>query len=191
MGPRWSPRARPSAGPAGACRSTPTGRGSAEPAGWPGGWPSRCRDLSSGSCSSGWPGAARPESWRRAGPASAPRSGWGWGCSSASPPGHHRPGNRGRDPARPGAPGRPAAHLCPLATAPPPRSWAAPCSADPLPVSWFLAFLAGWGILRIVALVPVLGGLVWFAAVGSAWAHSPSLSGGSGPRAVPLPQPPD
>jgi hypothetical protein len=28
-----------------------------------------------------------------------------------------------------------------------------------------LAFLAGWGILRLVALVPVLGGLAWLAAV--------------------------
>lgn len=27
------------------------------------------------------------------------------------------------------------------------------------------AFLAGWGILRVLALVPVLGGLLWFAAV--------------------------
>jgi hypothetical protein len=27
-----------------------------------------------------------------------------------------------------------------------------------------VAFLAGWAILRVVALVPVLGGLVWFAA---------------------------
>ena len=33
------------------------------------------------------------------------------------------------------------------------------------PTSWFLAFLAGWAILRVVALVPILGGLVWFAAV--------------------------
>jgi hypothetical protein len=33
------------------------------------------------------------------------------------------------------------------------------------PTSWVLAFLAGWGILRVVALVPILGGLVWFAAV--------------------------
>jgi cytoskeletal protein CcmA (bactofilin family) len=33
------------------------------------------------------------------------------------------------------------------------------------PSSWFLAFLAGWAILRVVALVPILGGLVWFAAV--------------------------
>jgi hypothetical protein len=28
-----------------------------------------------------------------------------------------------------------------------------------------LAFLAGWGILRVLALVPILGGLVGFAAV--------------------------
>jgi hypothetical protein len=33
------------------------------------------------------------------------------------------------------------------------------------PTSWFLAFLVGWAILRIVALVPILGGLAWFAAV--------------------------
>jgi cytoskeletal protein CcmA (bactofilin family) len=33
------------------------------------------------------------------------------------------------------------------------------------PAAWVLAFLVGWGILRVVALVPVLGGLVWFAAV--------------------------
>jgi hypothetical protein len=28
-----------------------------------------------------------------------------------------------------------------------------------------LAFLVGWGILRVLALIPVLGGLVGFAAV--------------------------
>jgi hypothetical protein len=28
-----------------------------------------------------------------------------------------------------------------------------------------VAFLAGWAILRIAALIPILGGLVWFAAV--------------------------
>jgi hypothetical protein len=33
------------------------------------------------------------------------------------------------------------------------------------PTSRFLAFLAGWGILRVVALVPFLGTLVWIAAV--------------------------
>ncbi len=29
------------------------------------------------------------------------------------------------------------------------------------PTSRFLAFLVGWGILRVLALIPVLGGLVW------------------------------
>jgi hypothetical protein len=33
------------------------------------------------------------------------------------------------------------------------------------PTSWAVAFLAGWAILRVAALVPILGGLVWFAAV--------------------------
>jgi hypothetical protein len=33
------------------------------------------------------------------------------------------------------------------------------------PTGWVLAFLVGWGILRVLALVPILGGLVWFAAV--------------------------
>ena len=33
------------------------------------------------------------------------------------------------------------------------------------PASWILAFLAGWAILRVVALVPFLGGLMWFIAV--------------------------
>jgi hypothetical protein len=33
------------------------------------------------------------------------------------------------------------------------------------PTAWVAAFLVGWGILRVVALIPVLGGLVWFAAV--------------------------
>ena len=32
------------------------------------------------------------------------------------------------------------------------------------PTGRFLAFLAGWGILRVIALIPVLGGLAWFAA---------------------------
>ena len=31
--------------------------------------------------------------------------------------------------------------------------------------SWVLAFLLGWGILRVLALIPVVGGLVGFAAV--------------------------
>jgi hypothetical protein len=33
------------------------------------------------------------------------------------------------------------------------------------PTGWVLAFLAGWAILRVAALIPILGGLVWFAAV--------------------------
>ena len=33
------------------------------------------------------------------------------------------------------------------------------------PTAWAVAFLVGWAILRVVALVPVLGGLAWFAAV--------------------------
>jgi hypothetical protein len=32
------------------------------------------------------------------------------------------------------------------------------------PKSRFLAFLAGWGILRLVALIPVIGGLAWIVA---------------------------
>jgi cytoskeletal protein CcmA (bactofilin family) len=30
---------------------------------------------------------------------------------------------------------------------------------------WVLAFLLGWGILRLLALIPIVGGLIWFAAV--------------------------
>ena len=30
---------------------------------------------------------------------------------------------------------------------------------------WILAFLLGWGILRVLALIPFVGGLIWFAAV--------------------------
>jgi hypothetical protein len=33
------------------------------------------------------------------------------------------------------------------------------------PTAWIVAFLTGWAILRVVALIPILGGLVWFAAV--------------------------
>ena len=31
--------------------------------------------------------------------------------------------------------------------------------------AWVLAFLLGWGILRVLALIPAVGGLIWFAAV--------------------------
>jgi hypothetical protein len=30
---------------------------------------------------------------------------------------------------------------------------------------WVVAFLLGWGILRLLALIPAVGGLIWFAAV--------------------------
>jgi cytoskeletal protein CcmA (bactofilin family) len=33
------------------------------------------------------------------------------------------------------------------------------------PTVWIVAFLVGWGILRAVAIIPIVGGLVWFAAV--------------------------
>jgi Polymer-forming cytoskeletal len=33
------------------------------------------------------------------------------------------------------------------------------------PSAWVVAFLVGWAILRVVALVPILGGLIWFVAV--------------------------
>lgn len=33
------------------------------------------------------------------------------------------------------------------------------------PTAWVLAFLLGWGILRVLALIPAVGGLIWFAAV--------------------------
>jgi hypothetical protein len=31
--------------------------------------------------------------------------------------------------------------------------------------AWVLAFLLGWGILRVLALIPAVGGLIWFVAV--------------------------
>jgi hypothetical protein len=33
------------------------------------------------------------------------------------------------------------------------------------PTAWVVAFLVGWAILRVVALIPILGGLVWSVAV--------------------------
>jgi hypothetical protein len=41
------------------------------------------------------------------------------------------------------------------------------------PTSRYLAFLAGWGALRVIALVPFLGGLAWLVAtvlgLGTLW----------------------
>jgi hypothetical protein len=31
--------------------------------------------------------------------------------------------------------------------------------------AWVVAFLLGWGILRVLALIPIVGGLIWFIAV--------------------------
>jgi hypothetical protein len=36
---------------------------------------------------------------------------------------------------------------------------------------WVLAFLLGWAILRVLALIPIVGGLIWFAAGSSASAR--------------------
>lgn len=67
-----------------------------------------------------------------------------------------------------------------------------------LPSNRFLAFLAGWGIMRGVALIPVLGGLLWFAAavygIGilavAARARKPEPVGVAGaPLAMPPPPP--
>jgi cytoskeletal protein CcmA (bactofilin family) len=59
------------------------------------------------------------------------------------------------------------------------------------PTAWAVAFLAGWAILRVVALIPILGGLVWFVAVAFGLGALAVASGEPGPRAAPLPQPPD
>jgi hypothetical protein len=58
------------------------------------------------------------------------------------------------------------------------------------PTSRFLAFLAGWAILRAIALVPVLGGLVWVLAsifgLGVLWVASRWAAGEPAPaRAIP------
>ena len=62
------------------------------------------------------------------------------------------------------------------------------------PTSRFLAFLAGWGILRVAGLVPILGGLVWtvatIAGLGALWvaARRPGAEpDAGGPQAPPAP----
>jgi hypothetical protein len=44
-------------------------------------------------------------------------------------------------------------------------AWWLAVSASTLVVGLVLVWLAGRGILRVLALIPILGGLVWFAAV--------------------------
>ena len=58
------------------------------------------------------------------------------------------------------------------------------------PTSRFLAFLAGWGILRVLALIPVVGGLAWTLAsifgLGLLWVASRRAASTSmPPQAVP------
>ena len=59
------------------------------------------------------------------------------------------------------------------------------------PTSRFLAFLAGWAILRVLALIPVVGGLAWLLAsifgLGVLWVVSRRTTPGDAPGdAVPL-----
>ena len=65
------------------------------------------------------------------------------------------------------------------------------------PTSRFLAFLAGWGILRVAALVPVLGGIVWtvatIAGLGVLWVAArrrPGAELDAPPQAPPPPPAP-
>jgi hypothetical protein len=59
------------------------------------------------------------------------------------------------------------------------------------PTSRYLAFLAGWGALRVIALVPFLGGIAWLVGtvlgLGTLWvaARAPS-----GDRTVRVPESP-
>ncbi|MGE5225929.1 MAG: hypothetical protein ACM3OO_03540 [Planctomycetaceae bacterium] len=65
------------------------------------------------------------------------------------------------------------------------------------PTSRYLSFLAGWGILRVIALVPVLGGTVWALAalfgLGLLWVAArssetaPAMADGSVPPPPPVP----
>jgi hypothetical protein len=61
------------------------------------------------------------------------------------------------------------------------------------PSSRFVAFLVGWAILRALALIPVLGGLLWLAAailgLGSLMVAARRRTPGEAPAAVPAPAP--
>jgi hypothetical protein len=59
-----------------------------------------------------------------------------------------------------------------------------------LPRSRFVAFLAGWGIMRLLALIPFLGGVLWFA--GAVYGLGALAAASSGTRrvAVGIPPPP-
>jgi hypothetical protein len=73
------------------------------------------------------------------------------------------PGDRGRDPARLSLL---AALLLIYALGYSATGWTLGRSILGRPTAWVVtAFLAGWAILRVIALVLILGGLTWFAAV--------------------------
>ena len=61
------------------------------------------------------------------------------------------------------------------------------------PTSRYLAFLAGWGALRVLALVPFLGGLAWFVAtvlgLGTLWVAARARRTGEVRPASPPPMP--
>jgi hypothetical protein len=74
-----------------------------------------------------------------------------------------------------------------------PPSAKTPCDIDDEPKSLYVAFLAGWGAMRVIALVPFLGGIAWLVAtvlgLGTLWvaARAPTEVG---PVAPPLAPPP-
>jgi hypothetical protein len=62
------------------------------------------------------------------------------------------------------------------------------------PTSRYIAFLAGWGALRVIALVPILGGIAWTVAtvlgLGMLWVAARGASSDTRPVAPPLAPPP-
>jgi hypothetical protein len=63
-----------------------------------------------------------------------------------------------------------------------------------VPTSRYLAFLAGWGALRVIALVPFLGGLAWLVGtvvgLGTLWVAARAAPSEVRPMAPPLAPPP-
>ncbi|HEX6230794.1 MAG TPA: hypothetical protein VF029_03700, partial [Actinomycetota bacterium] len=62
------------------------------------------------------------------------------------------------------------------------------------PTSRYLAFLAGWAVLRLIALVPFLGGVAWFVAtvlgLGTLWVAARAAPSEVRPTTPPLAPPP-
>jgi hypothetical protein len=44
-------------------------------------------------------------------------------------------------------------------------AWVLGRSTLQAPAAWIVAFLVGWAILRVAALIPIFNGLMWFAGV--------------------------